>query len=125
MAVTRQKRRKGGRPDSASDFTARVLTTVRRIPPGRVATYGDVAALAGKPRAARAVGNIMRDCHRPDVPCHRVIAAGGRLGGYGGSEVPKRSLLVAEGVIVSGTRIRELDRVRWKSPASSRNARRR
>jgi methylated-DNA-[protein]-cysteine S-methyltransferase len=98
-----------------SDFTARVLTTVRRIPPGHVATYGDVAALAGKPRAARAVGNIMRDCHRPDVPCHRVIAAGGRLGGYGGSEVLKRSLLVAEGVPVSGTRVRELDRVRWKA----------
>ena len=94
-------------------FSYRVLSVVRRIPPGRVATYGDVAAIAGRPRAARAVGNIMRGCKRPDVPCHRVIAAGGRLGGYGGSEVLKRSLLAAEGVIVAGTRIRELDRVRW------------
>jgi O-6-methylguanine DNA methyltransferase len=94
-------------------FTSRVLSVVRRIPPGRVATYGDVAALAGSPRAARAVGNIMRGCRRPDVPCHRVIAAGGRLGGYGGSEFLKRSLLVAEGVVVSGKRIRELNRVRW------------
>jgi methylated-DNA-[protein]-cysteine S-methyltransferase len=115
MPVKAQRRGKTGKPGTAgSDFTARVLTTVRRIPPGRVATYGAVAALAGKPRAARAVGNIMRDCHRPDVPCHRVIAAGGRLGGYGGSEVLKRSLLAAEGVVVSGTRIRELDRVLWK-----------
>ena len=80
--------------------SSRVLSVVRRIPPGRVATYGEVAALAGRPRAARAVGNIMRDCGRPDVPCHRVIAAGGRLGGYGGSEVLKRSLLAAEGVVV-------------------------
>jgi O-6-methylguanine DNA methyltransferase len=96
-----------------SAFTRRVLTVVRRIPPGRVATYGDVAAMAGRPRAARAVGNIMRGCRRPDVPCHRVIAAGGRLGGYGGSEALKRSLLVAEGVAVSGRRIRELDRVHW------------
>jgi O-6-methylguanine DNA methyltransferase len=95
------------------DFSFRVLSVVRRIPPGRVATYGDVAALAGRPRAARAVGNIMRGCRRPDVPCHRVIAAGGRLGGYGGSEALKRSLLAAEGVIVSGARVRELDRVRW------------
>ena len=94
-------------------FESRVLSVVRRIPVGRVATYGDVAALAGRPRAASAVGNIMKGCGRPDVPCHRVIAAGGRLGGYGGSEVLKRALLVAEGVIVSGTRIRELDRVRW------------
>src|SRR5947208_9702959 len=101
-------------PDSS--FAKRVLSVVRRIPPGHVATYGDVAALAGKPRAARAVGNIMRDCRRPDVPCHRVIAAGGRLGGYGGSEALKRSLLVAEGVPVSGTRVRQLDRVAWKPP---------
>ncbi|OFW19537.1 MAG: hypothetical protein A3H97_24840 [Acidobacteria bacterium RIFCSPLOWO2_02_FULL_65_29] len=89
----------------ASDFTARVLSIVRRIPPGRVATYGDVAALAGKPRAARAVGNIMRDCGRLDVPCHRVIAAGGRLGGYGGHEALKRALLVAEGVPIRGSRV--------------------
>ena len=97
----------------APAFTARVLSAVRRIPPGRVATYGDIAKVAGRPRAARAVGNIMRECRRPDVPCHRVIAAGGRLGGYGGSEVLKRSLLVAEGVTVSGTRVRELERVLW------------
>ena len=95
-------------------FKPRVLSVVRRIPPGRVASYGDVAALAGSPRAARAVGNIMRTCRRPDVPCHRVIAAGGRLGGYGGSEHLKRSLLIAEGIIVSGSRVRELDRVRWQ-----------
>jgi len=96
-----------------SRFESRVLTVVRNIPPGRVATYGDVAKLAGKPRAARAVGNIMRGCRRPDVPCHRVIAAGGRVGGYGGRELLKRSLLAAEGVSVSGGRIRDLQRVRW------------
>jgi O-6-methylguanine DNA methyltransferase len=91
-----------------TDFTARVLAVVRRIPAGRVATYGDVAALAGKPRAARAVGNIMRDCGRADVPCHRVIAAGGRLGGYGGNEVLKRALLAAEGVVIHGSRVQLL-----------------
>jgi O-6-methylguanine DNA methyltransferase len=90
-----------------------VLSTVRRIPPGRVATYGDVAAMAGAPGAGRAVGNVMRGCNRPDVPCHRVIAAGGRLGGYGGREALKRALLAAEGVPVSGSRVRELDRVLW------------
>ena len=97
-------------------FAARVLSIVRRIPPGRVATYGDVAAMAGRPRAARAVGNIMRGCGRPDVPCHRVIAAGGGLGGYGGSEFLKRSLLVAEGLAVSGRRVREFAKVRWSAP---------
>ena len=87
------------------DFTARVLSVVRRIPPGRVATYGDVARLAGRPRAARAVGNIMKGCGRPDIPAHRVIAAGGRLGGYGGNESMKRGLLAAEGVVLRGARI--------------------
>jgi len=107
------------------EFQNRVLTVVRRIPPGRVATYGGVAALAGRPRAARAVGNIMRDCGRPDVPCHRVIAAGGRLGGYGGSEALKRALLAAEGITVSGTRVRELERVLWhrSGRAQARNHR--
>lgn len=95
-------------------FSRRVLAVVRRIPPGCVATYGDVAAMAGSPRAARAVGNIMRSCRRRDVPCHRVIAAGGRLGGFGGSELLKRELLVAEGLRVSGARVRDLDRVRFR-----------
>ena len=95
------------------DFRVRVLGAVRRIPPGRVATYGDIAAAAGVPRAARAVGNIMKGCRVPGVPCHRVVAAGGRLGGYGGSEAMKRALLVAEGVIVSGARIRQFDRKRY------------
>jgi O-6-methylguanine DNA methyltransferase len=102
-----------------SDFTARVLAVVRRIPAGKVATYGEVAKMAGKPRAARAVGNIMRDCARADVPCHRVIAAGGRLGGYGGSEILKRALLVAEGVSVRGTRV-PMKQHAWRAPRRAR-----
>jgi len=98
---------------TASVFPSRVLNLVRSIPAGRVATYGDIARMAGHPGAARAVGNVMRNCNRPDVPCHRVIAAGGRLGGYGGREVLKRALLVAEGVTVAGMRVRSLGRVRW------------
>ena len=90
-----------------------MLTVVRRIPPGRVATYGDVAAAAGAARAARAVGNIMKGCRVAGVPCHRVIAAGGRLGGYGGNESMKRALLTAEGIAVAGRRIRDFDRKRY------------
>jgi O-6-methylguanine DNA methyltransferase len=97
-------------------FSRRVLTIVRRIPSGRVATYGDVARLAGRPRAARAVGTVMRHCDQPGVPCHRVIAAGGRVGGYGGGEALKRALLAAEGISVAGGRVRDLSRVRWPSP---------
>jgi O-6-methylguanine DNA methyltransferase len=89
-----------------SPFTNAVLSVVRRIPVGYVATYGDVAEAAGRPGAARAVGNILRDCRRPDLPCHRVVAAAGKLGGYGGNLELKRALLRAEGLRVSSSTIR-------------------
>ena len=98
---------------SDDTFTVRVMNAVRRIPPGRVATYGDIASLAGRPRAWRAVGNIMASCRRADVPCHRVVASGGGLGGYGGAIALKRALLRAEGVTVIGTRIRQWRLVRF------------
>jgi methylated-DNA-[protein]-cysteine S-methyltransferase len=102
-----------------SQFARRVVSAVRRIPAGRVSTYGDVAAAAGRPKAARAVGNIMRKCHARDVPCHRVIAAAGQLGGYGGQLELKRALLRAEGVLVSGKRIRDFGARRWTKPVRS------
>ena len=99
-------------------FKEKVYKVVARIPRGSAMTYKEVARRAGSPRAYRAVGNIMRECQQRDIPCHRVIAAGGRLGGYGGNEGLKRALLVAEGVPVSGSRVRELDRVRWSRTKS-------
>jgi O-6-methylguanine DNA methyltransferase len=110
---------------AATPFTALVLNAVRRIPPGRVATYGDIAALAGRPRACRAVGNIMRAGRAPGTPFHRVVAAGGRLGGYGGNPAMKRALLAAEGVVVTGTRIRNWRLVRWPGDGRSEGARNR
>lgn len=85
---------------------------LRGIPPGRVATYGDVAAIAGRPGAARAVGNIMRLARIPGLPYHRVVAAGGRVGGYGSNPQLKAALLRAEGVVIVGRRIRQFARVR-------------
>jgi O-6-methylguanine DNA methyltransferase len=96
-----------------TSFTARVLAIVKRIPPGRVATYGDVAAIAGRPRAHRAVGNVMRECRDKSVPCQRVVAAGGAIGGYGGNLELKKALLRAEGLTVVGRRVRKFDEVRW------------
>jgi methylated-DNA-protein-cysteine methyltransferase-like protein len=93
-------------------FEKKVLTIVSRIPPGRVTTYGDVARLAGKPRAARAVGNILRTAVRPGLPYHRVVAAGGRLGGYSSPSL-KRSLLLSEGLTVAPGRVVGFARIRW------------
>jgi O-6-methylguanine DNA methyltransferase len=107
----------GANAMARSDFSSRVRSIVRRIPHGRVATYGDVAAAAGRPRAHRAVGNIMRATSDSSVPCHRVIAAGGKLGGYGRDVFAKRALLLAEGVVVSGDRIKGFSEKRWRHPA--------
>ena len=111
------------RANPAPPFRSIVLAVVRRIPPGRVATYGDVAAAAGRPLASRAVGNIMRGCTTPGVPCHRVIAAAGRLGGYGGNLELKRALLRAEGVLVTGSRIKDFSERRWTRAAEPRRHR--
>jgi O-6-methylguanine DNA methyltransferase len=97
-------------------FELKVLTIVSRIPVGRVVTYGDVAALAGRPGAARAVGNIMRRGDRPGLPYHRVIGAGGGLGGYS-SLALKRSLLAAEGLTVTPRRVVGFAKVRWRASA--------
>jgi methylated-DNA-[protein]-cysteine S-methyltransferase len=103
-----------------TEFSRQVLSAVRRIPAGRVATYGDIASLIGKPRAARAVGNIMRSCREPGVPCHRVIGAGGSLGGYGGNLQMKRELLRAEGVEVGMRRLPGFEQVRWRPTPRNR-----
>ncbi len=58
----------------------------------------------------------MRRCRERDVPCHRVVAAGGRLGGYGGNPMLKRALLQAEGIRTSAARIREFENRRWQGP---------
>ena len=94
---------------------------MRRIPAGRVATYGDIAEWAGRPRAWRAVGNILRDCRDPGTPCHRVIGAGGALGGYGSNLQLKRELLRAEGLEVGLARVRRFTDVRVPSGGAGRH----
>ena len=106
-------------PARANAFTQRVIRVLGTIPSGRVATYGDVAALAGKPRAARAVGNLMRTITIPGLPYHRVVAAGGRIGGYGGYPQLKADLLRAEGLTVLRGRIRHFDRHRLGRPSNA------
>jgi O-6-methylguanine DNA methyltransferase len=95
-------------------FATRVLNVLRRLPPGSVATYGDVARAAGRPGAARAVGKILRQANQPGLPYHRVIAAGGRLGGYT-SLALKAALLSAEGIPVGRGRVRDFAKHRWRT----------
>jgi len=92
----------GASTPEPSSFFERVYELVEQIPRGRVATYGQVAALLGVPRGARAVGWALRALNRPrarTVPWHRVLGAGGRISLRGGSgPTEQRRRLRAEGV---------------------------
>ena len=103
------------------NFDAAVLALVARIPRGRVATYGQLAALAGKPRSARAVGRVMSQAN--GVPWHRVVNSQGgisrrsRMTGM----VTQRIRLEQEGVVFKRGRV-VLSRFRWNGGAAGRRA---
>lgn len=103
----------------APEFFRQVYRVVARIPEGRVSTYGDVAAAAGSPGAARAVGTAMRENQDDScVPCHRVVRSDGTVGLYGSGAAgvaKKIRLLAEEGVAVDPTsrRIRDFHRLRF------------
>ena len=84
-------------------FHRRVFDVARTIPVGRTSTYGEVAARLGDPGSARAVGEALGSNPFPIVvPCHRVLAASGKLGGFsahGGAETKRRMLLI-EGALL-------------------------
>lgn len=82
-------------------FRDQVYTLIRKIPKGKVATYGQVAKLVGSPKAARAVGMCMKvNPDAPRTPCHRIVASDGRLTGYSaeGGVAKKKLMLLSEGV---------------------------
>ena len=83
-----------------ADFNRQVLRELARVPYGEVVTYGELAARAARPRAARAVGAVMNRNPLPIVlPCHRVVGANGNLVGYAGGLERKEALLRLEGAI--------------------------
>ncbi len=97
-------------------FAEHIYTIVRRIPAGKVATYGQIALLAGRPRAARAVGAAMSRCPYEDVPCHRVLNAAGGLAPFPAflSEDGQRTLLAMEGILLSPEGRVDLSRYGWR-----------
>ena len=80
-------------------FEEKVYIYVATIPSGRVVSYKQVASAIGHPQAYRAVGNALNKNRSHSIPCHRVIASNGTLGGYVYGKKKKRVLLRAEGAI--------------------------
>lgn len=93
-------------PKKISNFAKKVYKIVAQIPRGKVLSYQEVAIYAGSPQAYRAVGNLMH--HNPDpkvIPCHRVIAAGQKTGGYAFGQKSKIKKLKKEGLIIKNNKI--------------------
>jgi len=112
-------------PPNPLEFRAQVWEITRQIPPGMVATYGQIAAWVGAPEGvserdyrafgARWVGGAMAAC--PDgVPWQRVINAQGKISLRGGSETHQRELLEAEGVVFDSRERIDLKRYGWTGP---------
>ncbi|MGH9323275.1 MAG: methylated-DNA--[protein]-cysteine S-methyltransferase [Vicinamibacteria bacterium] len=85
-----------------TEFERKVLDAARRIPFGECRCYGDVAKTIGRPNAHRAVGNALgKNPVAIVIPCHRVVASGGGIGGYTGGLDIKRTLMEIEGIELS------------------------
>ncbi|MDZ7645004.1 MAG: MGMT family protein [Woeseiaceae bacterium] len=103
-------------PSARHERERRILAAVRDVPPGSVASYGQIAELAGVPRGARQVGRVLGQLPAGnDVPWHRVIRATGRLAFDEDSRDWRRQAgkLAAEGVLLHGRRV-DMARYRWQ-----------
>ncbi|HEX3046634.1 MAG TPA: MGMT family protein [Bacillota bacterium] len=100
-----------------NNFFQRVYEIVARIPPGKVATYGQIAALLGNPRGARTVGWAMQGAPAGlNLPCHRVVNQSGAMApdyAFGGAEA-QRALLLSEGVTFKSNGCINMDHHRWE-----------
>ncbi len=100
-----------------ASFRDKIYNLARQIPKGKVATYGQLAELAGSPGAARAVGMCMKtNPDAPYTPCHRVVASNGKLTGYSAGEgiKTKKQMLLDEGVKFTGDKV-NLVASQWKT----------
>ncbi|WP_238085530.1 MULTISPECIES: MGMT family protein [Pseudescherichia] len=96
-------------------FPQRVWQIVSAIPPGSVTTYGEVARLAGSPRAARQVGGVLRRLPEGStLPWHRVVNRQGQISLTGPDLQRQRQALLADGVQVTGSGEIDLARYRWR-----------
>ncbi len=103
---------------------AAFLDIVRRIPAGNVATYGEIARLAGMPGQARIVGYAVAGCRDRSIPCHRVVDRFGGTKTIFDTHAPgtQRALLEAEGVLFRPDGTVDLEKCRWNPFEESQNA---
>ena len=113
--MAKKKKRVGVARKKVEDPARRILAAIRRIPKGKVSTYGDIADVAGFPRRARLVGTVLKKTPAASgVPWFRVINSGGRISFPAGStaHARQRGKLQTEGVVFRGDRV-DLKRYGW------------
>lgn len=104
-----------------TDFSKKVISWIKKIPRGKVASYGQIAKLAGKPQGARGVGWILHSCTEVHgLPWHRVLNSKGKISFRPSTSqfVRQKSLLQAEGVLFVERGQVDIDRHRWNKEAS-------
>ena len=96
------------------DFNEKCYEILRRVPRGKVTTYGELAKAIGSPKAARAVGNAMnKNPYAPRVPCHRGVGSDGSLVGFASGLDDKKKMLKKEGIEIVNGKI-DLGKFRFK-----------
>lgn len=105
-----RKFRKNYKREKGIKFSNGVYKIVKKIPQRSFLTYKEIAKLAGKPKAWRAVGNILNKNWDPKIPCHRVIKSNGKIGGYKNGIKRKISLLKKEGILIKNDKIVSITR---------------
>jgi methylated-DNA-protein-cysteine methyltransferase-like protein len=99
---------------NASEFRSKVEELMAQVPEGRVTTYGDLAALAGHPYAARIVGG-MAHYGNPELPWHRLVNRfGGLAAGYHGGRRAQKEHLEAEGISCTNDVVDNFEEIRWR-----------
>jgi O-6-methylguanine DNA methyltransferase len=94
-----------------TQFEKEVYAACRKILRGRISTYGEIAKIIGKPKAARAVGNALnKNPFAPKVPCHRVVRSDGRIGGFAFGAQKKINLLRKEKVVVKNGKVVDFEK---------------
>lgn len=101
-------------PFGLNPLARKIYQLTRKIPKGRVGTYGAIAGACGKPTGSRFVGAVLNKNSDPSIPCHRVVASDGSIGGYNKGMNKKIALLKKEGVVIKNNRV-DLERYGYQN----------
>lgn len=100
---------------NTTKFQEKIYKILKKVPSGKVTTYGILAKQAGVPKASRAVGNALNvNPYAPDVPCHRVVRSDGTIGGFASGTKNKTRILKTEGILIKNGKVIDFNNFLYK-----------